>query len=84
MAILIFANQRLNEQSDENILEALFTNNELGESEDFNYSTTEPFIAELKVDRNEPCPYCSGKIIKNAAYNKVTFFLIGWRIWLKQ
>ena len=84
MAVLVIANQRLNEQSDENILEALFTNYEHGEFEDFNYTTTKPFIAELKVGGNEPCPYGSGKIIKNAAYNKVTSFLIGWRIWLKQ
>ncbi|WP_077342344.1 SEC-C metal-binding domain-containing protein [Pseudocolwellia agarivorans] len=61
MVVLIFANQRLNEQSDENILEALFTNNELSELEDFNYPTTKPFIAELKVGRNDPCTCGSGK-----------------------
>lgn len=53
MDILIFTNQQLKEQSNENILKALFTNNELGEFEDFNYPTTEPFIVELKVGRND-------------------------------
>lgn len=49
------------EYFDEDILEALLANDEFGEFDDFDYPIIEPFIAEPKVGRNDPCPCGSGK-----------------------
>lgn len=59
-----YFDERFKNQSDVDILEALLADDEFGEFEDFNYPITEPFIAEPKVGRNEPCPCGSGKKYK--------------------
>lgn len=49
----------------ENILKnMMYSNNELGGMDIDSYALQQPYVAEIKVGRNDPCPCDSGKKFK--------------------